>query len=106
MRPGKQKSKRAPAAKPAAEAPPAAAPPIPKALPLATRQAIQAVLLTIERTNPALRNAGQFGLLGLLSQAGHALKLLAEHSHALERHLALEPQPPAEEKPHSNGVTA
>ena len=54
---------------------------------------------------PALRQAGQFGMLGLIAQTAHALKLVAEHSHVLEVTLGLHPAPaPAPAK--ANGAVA
>jgi hypothetical protein len=97
---------RLPAAPAAAPAPPAAAPAPLRALTLNTREQIRSVLATAERSLPALRTAGQFGILGLVSQQAHALKLVAEHSHALERALGLEPEAPAPPAGHTstNGV--
>jgi hypothetical protein len=84
----------------------AAAPAPPAPMSAQLRQSVQGLLARIEQTTPALRQSGSFELLGLLAQAGHALKLVADHAHALERALGLVPEPPpaAPPKPHSNGV--
>lgn len=68
------------------------------------RRSIQLLLARIEQTTPALRQAGAFEILGLLVQAGHALKHVAEHSHALERALGLEPPAPAAPPAQPNGA--
>jgi len=109
----KPRPKRAPAGPVKPEKVPAAAPPAPPvALSPALRNSIQQLLVRLTGAAPALRTAGAFEILGLVSQAGHALKLVTEHCHTLERALGLLPDPPATPapapaaapKPSSNGV--
>ncbi len=86
--------------------PPVISGPVPAPMPPLLRQSIQGLLSRIEAATPQLRAAGAFEVLGLLVQAGHALKHVTEHALELERALGLEPKAKSVEgpKPHTNGV--
>jgi hypothetical protein len=97
------KKKRVPA-KPVKAVTAVAPPRLPIAMPLELRRAVQTVLRKIELSTPALREAGAFEILGLMAQAGHALKLTAEHAQALEQAIGLSAPPPAAAAAPPNGV--
>jgi hypothetical protein len=88
--------------------PPAISGPGPAPLPPLLLHSIQGLLSRIEATTPQLRAAGAFEVLGLLVQAGHALKHVADHALELERALGLDKPAAAAaaDKPHTNGVPA
>jgi len=97
--------KRAPKPAPAPQPVKPPAPPAP--LSADVRGNLQRLLTTIERTLPALRTAGAFDVLGLVAQAGHALKMLGDHTTALERAAGLIPplrEPAPAPAPTTHGV--
>jgi len=74
--------------------PPAPVPPLPTPLSPAVRESVQLLLRQLEASIAQLRARGAFDVLGILAQAGHALKLCADHSFALERAMGLGPAAP------------